>query len=137
MKEVRGFIGFLYRHNFVRYLFVGGTTFLLDIGILVFCHGVLDIRIEIATTISYWCSVLYNFGLNRWWTFSASEEKALHEHAFLYGLLLAGNYMFTLIFVTTMSSVIYYGLAKVLATGIQVIWTYPLYKYVIFKQAAA
>lgn len=136
MQKVTGFLGFLYRHHFIRYLFVGGTTFLIDVGILIFCHEVLNISLEIATTISYWVSVIYNFCFNRWWTFSASEEKALHEHAMLYGLLLAGNYMFTLVFVTTISHFLYYGLVKILATGIQIIWTYPLYKYVIFKQSA-
>ena len=133
MRKTIDFLCFLYRHHVIRYIFVGGTTFLIDLGVLVFGHEVLGLKIAIATTLSYWVSVIYNFSLNRWWTFSASETKKLHEHALLYGCLLAFNYGFTVIFVSTMSHVIYYGLAKVLATGIQIIWTYPLYKYAIFN----
>lgn len=136
MRQIRGFVGFLYRHSFVRYVFVGGSTFAIDLGLLVLCHETLDLPIEIATTISYWTSIAYNFSLNRWWTFDAAEAKNIREHALLYGTLIGFNYLFNLAFISIMSEVIHYGIAKVLATAIAVSWTYLAYKHVIFKKPA-
>lgn len=132
MKQIKGFLGYLYQHNLVRYLFVGGTTFIIDLGLLVLLHGVLNINITVATSISYWASIAYNFTLNRWWTFSASENKKLHKHLLAYGLLLGCNYLFTVLFVSIVSRHINYAIAKTLAVTLQVFWTYPIYKSVVF-----
>ena len=133
MKEVRGFVGYLYRHPFVRYLFVGGSTFVLDIVMLYLLYESLSINLAVATSIAYWASITYNFILNRWWTFSASENKKLHEHAAAYLLLLGFNYIFTVVFVSLVSHYIYFGLTKVIAVAFQITWTYPIYKHVIFS----
>jgi putative flippase GtrA len=133
MKKSRAFVGYLYRHHFVRYLFVGGTTFILDFATLFVLHVHLLVPIALATTIAYWSSILYNFFLNRWWTFSKFEKESLHRHALLYGSLLGFNYLFTVIFVSLVSHYIYFGLAKILAVPIQMTWTYIIYKKVIFK----
>lgn len=132
MQRLNTFVKFMYRHHFVRYLFVGGTTFMLDVIVLVFLHGKLNINLAVSTSLAYWLSVLYNFSLNRSWTFSKSEQESLHKHATLYGALLAVNYLFTVTFVSLVSHYIYFGLAKALAVMIQVSWTYYLYKNYIF-----
>jgi putative flippase GtrA len=41
---------FLYRHHFVRYLLVGGTTFVLDFGILYTLHGVMKLNLAASTS---------------------------------------------------------------------------------------
>lgn len=107
---------------------------MMDIVLLIFLKEIMGLSLPIATSIAYWTSIGYNFCLNRWWTFSANEEKQLHEHAALYLVLLGFNYLFTVIFVSMVGQIIYYGLAKIIATGIQISWTYPTYKYLIFKQ---
>lgn len=134
INKSKRFAGYLYNHHVVRYIFVGGTTFLIDISILLVAHGAFHISVPVATSIAYWLSVTYNFSLNRWWTFSAQESKAIHQHALFYIVLLGINYAFTLIFVSIMSHVIALGAAKVLATAIQILWTYPTYKYLIFTK---
>lgn len=129
---MRGFVGYLYRHNLVRYLFVGGTTFIIDFGLLVLLHGKLHLNITLATTIAYWSSILYNFTLNRNWTFSASENKKLHKHLAAYGILLGCNYLFTIAFVSIASHFMNYAVAKTIAVILQTSWTYRIYKNVIF-----
>src|SRR4030095_1383088 len=136
MKEVRGFVGYLYRHPFVRYLFVGGTTFIIDFSLLFFLHEIAHINLAVATSIAYWTSIAYNFTLNRWWTFSASENRKLHEHATTYLVLLGFNYIFTVIFVSLVSQHIYFATAKIIAVGIQISWTYLIYKNFIFVKTA-
>lgn len=132
IKKTSAFIVFLYHHNFIRYLFVGGTTFIIDIGTLFVLHGKLQVNIAIATSIAYWLSVIYNFSLNRWWTFSASENNKLRHHLMAYGVILGINYLFTVIFVSFVSRHINYAAAKTIAVAIQVTWTYPVYKHFVF-----
>lgn len=132
MARAKSFLRFLYQHPFVRYVFVGGSTFVIDFTLLYVLHESLDINLPISTTVAYWASIVYNFMLNRWWTFSASENKKLHKHATAYLVLLGFNYIFTVIFVSLMSHIVYFGIAKVLAVAIQILWTYRIYKNVIF-----
>jgi putative flippase GtrA len=134
IQRVKGFLGYLYRHHFIRYLFVGGTTFMIDFGLLILLHGHLNISLPVATSIAYWSSIGYNFYLNRWWTFSAGEKANLHRHALSYGVLLGFNYLFTVIFVAAASKHVNYAVAKAISVGIQMSWTYVIYKNVIFTQ---
>lgn len=124
----------LHAHSLTRYLFVGGTTFLLDFLLLYFLHGNLLVDLSIATTLAYWISILYNFLLNRFWTFRASERADLKRHLSRYLLLLGFNYIFTLLFVGLVSQVMYFAWAKILAVAIQICWTYVIYKKFIFSQ---
>jgi putative flippase GtrA len=128
--------GYLYRHHFIRYLFVGGTTFILDEGLLILLHGHLDVWLPLALFIAYLVAFIYNFSLNRWWTFSASENKTLKQHMVPYTLLFFFNLAFTVVFVSLASHVINYALAKAIAVVIQVGWNFIIYKYVIFTKTA-
>lgn len=123
---------FLYNHHFVRYLLVGGTTFVIDFGILIALHGGLGIGIAAATSVAYWVSIIYNFILNRYWTFDSREKESLQRHITTYFILLIFNYFFAVIFVSYMSDHINYVVAKAIAVGIQMVWTYPVYKNYIF-----
>lgn len=135
MKATKSLILFLYRHNAIRYLFVGGTTFLIDLGLLVLLHGVIDLHLGLSATLAYWLSILWNFTLNRWWTFSASESKKLHKHISSYLLLLGFNYVFTVTFIYILTSMgLHYSITKVIVVCVQISWTYPIYKYVIFNK---
>lgn len=118
----------------MRYLFVGGSTIVIDMFLLVLLHGVLNINIAVATSVAYWVSIAYNFSLNRWWTFGAGESKKLYEHIISYGILLGFNYLFTVIFVSAGSRYMEYWLAKIIAIALQITWTYPIYKNIIFKE---
>ncbi len=126
-------IKFLYSHNLIRYLYVGGTTFVIDIGLLIFLHGKLKINLAVATSVSYWVSIIYNFILNRWWTFNAKDNNKLRKHLAAYSALLAINYLFTIIFVSFVSHFVNYAYAKIMAVILQTAWTYRIYKNIIFK----
>jgi putative flippase GtrA len=125
-------ITYLYNHRFMRYLFVGGSTFVIDLGLLIFLREKVHLRLVAATTFSYWTSITYNFCLNRWWTFSASENTSLKKHLVSYAVLLGFNYIFTVFFVSTFSQFINYSLAKIISVAIQMTWTYYIYKKYIF-----
>ena len=132
MSEFKKFVSYLYKHHFVRYLVVGGTTFIIDFGILYTMHSKLNVSIAIATSVAYWVSIFYNFVLNRYWTFDSREKESLKRHIVIYLVLLSVNYLFVVIFVSVLSHHIYYIEAKAIAVIIQMIWTYPVYKKLIF-----
>jgi putative flippase GtrA len=130
----------LYHHHFIRYLLIGGTTFVIENFLLLAFKAKLGL--VVATSIGYWVSILYNFTMNRWWSFSATEKNSLRRHALTYGALLAFNYLFLTIFVKLVSRAMYFGgnhtfnieVANVLAVLIQVSWTYVIYKNYIFAK---
>lgn len=117
-----------YNNHVLRYLFVGGTTVIIDTGLLIVFHGLLHINLAIATSMSYWIAVCYNFTLNRRWTFSANENRSLRKHLPPYLILLGFNYAFTVLFVEFFSRIVPYEVAKIISIPIQMTWTYPLYK---------
>lgn len=132
MRKLKSFTVYLYRHHFVRYIIVGGTTFLIDFGLLFLLHGQLELNLAASTSVAYWVSILYNFVLNRYWTFDAGERKSLARHVTTYFILLIINYLFAVIFVTFVGIIINYIIAKAIAVVIQMSWTYPIYKRYIF-----
>lgn len=92
----------------------------------------MGLGLALATSIAYWVAIIYNFTLNRLWTFSIAEKESLHKHLASYLILLGFNYLFTVIFVSEVGHHIYFGLAKAIAVIIQTTWTYSVYKNVIF-----
>lgn len=122
----------LYHHHFVRYLVVGGSTFVLDFGILFTLHGLWHLNLAASTSVAYWVSISYNFILNRYWTFDSREKESLMRHITTYFVLLVINYLFTVTFVALSSKYINYMVAKAITVAIQMVWTYPIYKKYIF-----
>ena len=119
-----------YRH-FSKYVLVGGSTFVVDLGLLVALHQLGQVPVIWAATISYWVSIMFNFALNRHWTFETT--RSLHRHAVAYGALLAVNYAVTIGVIAGLGLLgVTYTLAKVAAVGLSMTWTYWVYKHVIF-----
>ncbi|HUB93411.1 MAG TPA: GtrA family protein [Verrucomicrobiae bacterium] len=137
MMRVRELTIYLYRHHFVRYLFVGGTTFVIDFGILYTLHGLLKFNLAASTSVAYWISISYNFVLNRYWTFDAREKESLKRHVTIYFVLLVFNYLFTVTVVSLLSTHINYVIAKALAVATSMTWTYYIYKNYIFIKREA
>jgi len=136
VQSVKDYSSFLYTHPLVRYIFVGGSTFVLDLGLLILLHKKAGFGLALATSIAYWVAIAYNFFLNRAWTFSIKEKESLSKHLMNYLFLLGFNYVFTVLFVTILGHHINFALAKALAVIIQTTWTYSIYKNVIFTNKA-
>ncbi len=132
INKTKGILGYLYKHPLVRYLFVGGTTFIIDEGLLILLHGVMQVWLPLALFGAYCIAFIYNFVLNRWWTFSAADNQSIKKHIVPYAALFIFNLVFTIVFVSLASHVINYAVAKVIAVAIQTSWTYFIYKHVIF-----
>lgn len=128
MKVIRK----LYLNPALRYVAVGGLTIVLDVLILWILHGIVGINVLISATFSYWLAILFNFTVNRSWTFGSNQHKTTRQ-VVLYLLLLGCNYVFTIVFIKFFTK---HGLnfltAKAAAVAIQVCWTYLAYRKIIF-----
>jgi putative flippase GtrA len=118
--------------RFWRYAGVGGSTFVLDFFLLVTLRELLGVNVFIAATVAYWSAIAYNFTMNRQWTFRVGGRN-IHKHAASYTALLIFNYFANLSLIWIMTQFgLHYALAKAIAVGIQIPWTYLAYKKIIF-----
>ena len=133
MEKIRNLTKKAYQHRFVRYVFVGGTTFAIDIGLFSLLHSVLGWDILPANTVSYWSAIAFNFSANRAWTFG-TKNVALGRNLGLYLGLLVCNFAFSSAFlVVTTGMGLDPRIAKVIATALQTLWTYIAYNKVVFR----
>jgi putative flippase GtrA len=128
MKDIQALVKTLYNHRFLRYLAVGGTTFIISEGLLVILHGGFKLWLPLATVLAYTVSFVYNFCLNRWWTFSSADSKNLKQHLVPYAALFIFNLVFSAITVPILSHFINYAIAYPLVVILQTTWTYYIYK---------
>lgn len=135
MKKITALIVFLYNSHLVRYLFIGGTTFMIDEALLILLHGVMHWSLPLSLLIAYGVAFVYNFSLNRWWNFSASANGKLAKHLVPYAFLFVFNLVFTIVSVSFMSHYINYAVAKALSVALQTTWTFLAYKYWIFASS--
>ena len=119
--------------SFKRYLFVGFSTVAIDYTILFILRKVFSGNLVVSVSVAYWTSIIYNFTLNRLWSFEASGGM-IPKQAALYGGLLVFNYLVTLGIVSGLESMgLSEFIAKIIALCITVPWTYVFYKKVVFR----
>lgn len=117
----------------VRYLLVGGASFLLDLGLLALCYNVFGWPLWLATAAGFWGSFFFNFSLQR--RFAFRTDTPMLGGVFRYSLLLGVNTLATIGIVWFFEEIgagIVVG--KVIATGATTVWNFFLYKYWVFPR---
>ncbi len=118
--------------SFQRYLFVGVSTVFIDVALLALLRERFKGGLLSAVSLAYWSSIVYNFFLNRHWTFEAQKGMVPKQIA-QYGILLFCNYIVTLLIVSGVESMgISEYIGKMLALGVTISWTYFIYKKIVF-----
>lgn len=120
----------------VRYVVIGGTSYALELGLLLAMMYMLGISRTIATGIAYWIGLFVTFMLQKLIAFRdySKEKKQLGKQGVIYGMLVAFNYIFTIIVVGAFSEhlvIVSRTVALVITTG----WNYIIYKKFIFKNS--
>lgn len=120
----------------VRYLFVGGTSFVVEMSCLLLMYHVFKLDITASTSIAYWIGLLLAFGLQKVVAFrdKRSQLHILTWQAFLFGLLTLFNWGFT-VFLVGLFPAAYLIFSRPLAQVIFASWNFFLYKHVIFNEA--
>lgn len=124
----------LAQHQIVRYIFVGGFSFVIEIATLYSLNQLLHISPTVSVAISFWVGFIIAYTLQKLVTFQNKEKSrgALTKQLVGYSLLVAWNYAFTLLVVELFHASISVIILRTIVIAITTIWNYFLYKK-IFK----
>lgn len=118
-------------HSAVRYLLVGGSAFLLDLGLLALFHEVLGLPVWVATGLAFVLSFIYTFTVQR--AFSFGGDAPHGQALFRYSALVGFNTIATMGIVTLLSATpLGWAGGKVISTVLSTIWNYFAYRYWVF-----
>lgn len=132
---MRFILNLIYKNKlFVKYCIVGGTAAVVDFSILFVLTDFLNVYYLISATISFIVSALTNYALNRGWTFCSNGKKRRQLPIFFtiatIGLVLNNSIMYFSVEVLAL----WYIWAKVIATGIVLMWNFLGNKYFTFNK---
>ena len=117
-----------------KYIVVGGTSAIIDFSLYVLFTDVFNIYYILAATFSFIVAALYNFTLNRKWTFKSNGKKRKQLPVFftitVSGLLINNGIIFILVEYIYLWDI----LAKLIATAIVTMWNFLGNKYVTFRR---
>ena len=119
--------------KFLKYIIVGGFSYLLDLGSLYFFVEYVKIYYLIAATLATVIATYTNYYLNKKWSFNDSRKiikslpKYLSLFAFNYFFMMVAMYIFVEFFG------VHYLVIKVATMCIVVIWNFFLYKSYVYK----
>ena len=126
--------------EFMRYIVVGGSAFVLDFGTMCLFKEFIfkGEHLFIAVFIGYIVGLVYNFLLSNWYVFKNGFEKIKGKEirSFIIfaligivGLGLTEVLMYLFVNILT----IWYIFAKILSAGIVLFWNYLARKLIIYK----
>ncbi|URN06434.1 GtrA family protein [Actinomadura madurae] len=122
----------LLTHSAIRYLIIGGLSFAVDFGVLFVAHGMLDVRLPVATTAAFLTSFAVNFGLNRVWSFGS--RSPVGRQLVRYVSLVVVNTVVTVLLVSGLAAVgVQYLVAKTIVTAGLVALNYVAYRVWVFR----
>lgn len=115
-----------------KYLFVGGSSALLELFLFQALYALLGWQIALANVFAVVIATTYNFLLNRSWAFEQKSNSL--RSVVLYLLLFFLNTTFSTAVITFLVSAgVISMLAKLFTQACIVLWNYVLYRKVIFK----
>ncbi len=117
-----------------RYLFVGGTVYVLELIIIVLAQHA-GASSVVAVAISFWVGLIISFILQKLFTFGdkRTHHKILIPQVIAVSLLVLWNFSFTVL-VTKLLYVVPPTVTRTLALLITTIWNFYLYRTRIFKE---
>ena len=120
----------LAQHQIVRYLFVGGFSFIIEITLLYILNHTLHIPAAISVTISFWVGFIVAYVLQKLVAFQNKEKsrRAITKQIIGYSLLVLWNYGFTILVVELFHSSVSVVVLRTIVIIITTLWNYVLYK---------
>lgn len=126
----------IFKKSIVRYIFIGGISFLIELGVIFLASHIFSAPPLLAVAISFWVGLAVSFVLQKVITFQNKEKgaKKLAWQMVAYGILIVVNYTFTLLAVATLEDVVGTYIARTIALIVTTIWNYIVYSKVIFRR---
>lgn len=119
-------------HPFVRFLMVGGLSYLIDVGTLVGLDSGLGLPLAVATTGAYLAAFCVTFTLNRLWVFDAGDGSSGGQ-VLRYFVLVGVNYVLTLVIVLGLVGLgLAPAVAKTISVAVLAVLNFFLYRSFVF-----
>lgn len=127
-------VGTLFARPGIRYLFVGGSVYILELGVI-YVAGRLGASSIWSVTLSFAAGLLVSFVLQKFFTFGDRRTKRhiLVSQFVATSLLVLWNLGFTIVVTKLLENVMSPMLTRTIALGITTIWNYYLYRTRIFN----
>lgn len=121
-------------HQFLKYVAVGVGSFVIDYGGFAILHIFFGIWYIAAAALSQLCALVFNFTLNRQWTFDAHADETSGQLK-RYIILQILNYTFslTLLYFLVHKANLQPLIAKFATLGCIVLWNFLAYKHFVYK----
>lgn len=120
----------------VRYLIIGGVSFVLDLGLLTVCYRYLHWALWLATGVGFWGSFFCNYLLQH--RFSFGSRASTVGSLVRYSVLLGFNTLATMAIVELAQHVGWgYVAGKLIAAAATTVWNYFVYREWVFAQRPA
>ena len=119
--------------KFIRYIIIGGSTFLLDIGLLYGLTEILGLYYLFSATSAWIIATAVNYLLNKFWSFKSSSP---HFYSSIkYAFLLGWNYfvMIAAMYIFVDRFGFYYIYVKIFIMTVIVCWNFFIYKNYVYK----
>lgn len=125
--------------EFIRYLFAGGTAFVVDYGTLYLLVEAAAVNYLVAATLSFLLGTFVNYHISIRWVFSfrrvdsRSREFAIFATIGAIGVLLNGGLIFFLVELLQ----IHYLLAKLTATAVVLLFNFLVRRWLLFSNPSS
>jgi len=125
----------LSQSSIFRYIFIGGLSYLIEVGLLALLIYGLKMTSVLAVGISFWLGFLIAFVLQKLIAFKNTDrsKKTVARQTLLYSGLVGVNYLFTLAFVAIFGPILGTIIARTIALIITTGWNYVIYSKLIFR----
>jgi len=121
--------------QFLKFCVVGTIGTAIDFGLLYLLVESAHIWYLLAATISFIVAVINNYIFNKFWTFEDRDKDFLRQFGqFLVVSIIGLGLNVLILYVLVEFAGMWYILAKVLATGVVLIWNFFANKYWTFKK---
>lgn len=120
----------------MRYVFIGCLAYFIELCVLFSFSHLLKLSPTISVGISFWVGLIVAFILQKIFAFknNSKHKKTVALQIVLYLILVAFNYIFTLLFVHFTESLIGLFASRTIALIITTLWNFLIYKRVIFRE---
>ena len=117
-----------------RYLTAGGTSAVVDLGLLYIFTDIFDIHYLISAVIAFLASFAVSFALQKFWTFQDHSVEHVHRQATVYFIVAAVNLLLNTILMYVLVDIVHvwYIFSQILASGLIACESFFISRY-IFK----
>ena len=121
--------------QFFRYIFVGGISSVVDLGLLFFIEN-LGVNYLLATAIGFCFGVIVNYKLSKKFIFTKEAGvKNAKDEFLIYILIGIGGLLITeiLMYIMTDNLGLHFMISKILITVVTLVWNYSARKIILYR----